>query len=39
MSMPQRILTGKVFANMTTPTVVRNQTGALDLLVIGDGER
>ena len=29
---------GKVFVTMTTPTVVRNQTGALDLLTIGDGE-
>jgi hypothetical protein len=24
---------------MTTPTVVRNQIGTLDFLVIGDGER
>lgn len=27
----------KVFVTMTTPTVVRNQPGALDLLVIGEG--
>lgn len=30
---------GKVFVTMTTPTVVRNQTGALDLLVIGEDEK
>jgi len=29
---------GKVFVTMSTPTVVRNQPGALDLLVIGEGE-
>lgn len=28
----------KVFVTMATPTVVRNQPGALDLLVIGEGE-
>lgn len=28
----------KVFVTMVTPTVVRNQPGALDLLAIGDGE-